>query len=71
VTSSSVGKSNWPECPTAQTFNMTFWGTEWNKNATKGYRALKAVENTFECAAMCRSSYLYTFSDVAKYDVSH
>lgn len=68
VITSSNGKSRFPECPAAKTINMTFWGTEWNQNVTKGYNALKGVENSFECAGMCKVSYLYSFSDVAKYN---
>eukprot|EP00347_Sterkiella_histriomuscorum_P007117 403350199 len=66
VLTSANGVQNFPQCSSARLVDYTFWGTEWNVNKTKGFRALKAVENQFECASMCKTSYLYTFSDVSK-----
>lgn len=45
---------------------MTFWAS-WNTNATTGMKILGVMEDTFECASLCTTPILYTFSDVAKY----
>ena len=61
------GAQNFPNCTNAKTTidAVGFLKPEWKGNITLGYKALYAVENTFNCSAMCATSKYFTFSEVA------
>lgn len=47
ITSDSLGKDNFPECPSADVLvaGVGAWSQDWGANLTMGFNALKAIEN--------------------------